>query len=73
MEPSIVMLAGLSAGDLATLSTAGVTNSQDLMILDLDDIAAILPTATILLRKKLTRITTYIAKGNTSTSLIMSL
>jgi hypothetical protein len=62
MEPSIVTLAGLTTGDVATLSTASVTSSLDIMLLDLDDIVAILSNATVFLRRKLSCIAAYLAK-----------
>jgi hypothetical protein len=63
MEPSIVTLvAGLRTGDVTTLSTASVTSSLDIMLLDLDDIVAILSNATVFLRRKLSCIAAYLAK-----------
>jgi hypothetical protein len=64
MEPSIVTLAGLTAGDITALSNVGVTSSQEIMLLEMIDIVAILPTATVILRRKLSRIAEYLAKGN---------
>jgi hypothetical protein len=67
MEPSIVTLAGLTTGDVSTLSAADVTSSQDIMILNLDDLVLILPNATVLLRRKLSRIASYLANGHSVT------
>jgi hypothetical protein len=50
MEPSIVTLAGLTAGDVTALSTT--TSSQDIMLLDMADIVAIVPTATVILWRR---------------------
>jgi hypothetical protein len=64
MEPSTILLSGLSAEDVTTLTENGVMNSMDLMSLTYDDVCAILPEGNVLKKRKLSNIAKYLASGH---------
>jgi hypothetical protein len=64
MDQNIVALAGLTTAQVALLTAGGVTNSDDLMILENDDIPLLLPEASVLVRRKLSNIAEYLAAGS---------
>ena len=64
MDQTIVALAGLDAGEVALLNTAGVTDGLILAALGYDGISEVLPEASVVTKKKLEKIATFVAKGN---------
>jgi hypothetical protein len=63
MDPPIIQLTGLSNAQVALLTEAGVTNSEELMALTHEDICALLPNGSLLLRRKLSNVAEYLSSG----------
>jgi hypothetical protein len=64
MDQNIVTLAGLTAAQVTTLTSGGITSSEDLMILENEDIVLLLPGASVLVRRRLSNIAEYLAAGS---------
>ena len=63
MDPKVVELSGMTQHELETLANAGVTNT-DKTVLEEADIVQLLPNSSILLRRKLARLGTFLARGH---------
>jgi hypothetical protein len=61
MDQNIITLAGLTAAQVSTLISAGITRSDDLMILENKDIVLLLPEALVLIRRRLSNMAKYLA------------
>jgi hypothetical protein len=64
MDQNIVTLAGLTAAQVTTLTSEGITSSEDLMILEKEDIVLLLPGASVLVRRRLSNMAEYLAAGS---------
>ena len=64
MDPKVVELSGMTQHELETLANAGVTNTDNLSVLEEADIVQLLPNSSILLRRKLARLGTFLARGH---------
>ena len=64
MDPKVVELSGMTQHELETLANAGLTNTDNLSVLEEADIVQLLPNSSILLRRKLARLGTFLARGH---------
>ena len=64
MDPKVVELSGMTQHELETLANAGVTNTDNLSVLEEADIIQLLPNSSILLRRKLARLGTFLERGH---------
>ncbi len=64
MDQNIVTLAGLTAAQVTTLTSGGISSSEDLMILENEDIVLLLPGASVLVRRRLSNMAEYLAVGS---------
>ena len=64
MDPKVVELSGMTQHELETLANAGLTNTDNLSVLEEADIVHLLPKSSILLRRKLARLGTFLARGH---------
>jgi hypothetical protein len=64
MDQNIVTLAGLTAAQVTTLTSEGITSSEDLMILENEDNVLLLPGALVLVRRRLSTMVEYLAAGS---------
>jgi hypothetical protein len=63
MDPPIIQLTGLSVAEVAVLTEAGVTNTDELMGLTHEDICQALPLGTLVKKRKLSKVAAYLASG----------
>ena len=65
MDPKVVELSGMTQHELETLANAGVTNTDNLSVLEEAYIVQLLPNSSIMvLRRKLARLGTFLARGH---------
>jgi hypothetical protein len=64
MDPSIIQLSGLSVAEVALLTTAGITNTEEFMGMPHEDVSEALPQASIATKRKLFKIAQYLALGH---------
>jgi hypothetical protein len=64
MERAITVLSGLTPDEIVTLASEGVNNGEDLSAVTFADISAILETASVVKRRKLSHIGNYLAQGH---------
>jgi hypothetical protein len=63
MERTIVTLAGLNAADTAALAAQGIVTGEDLSAITFADISSTMENASVVQRRKLSHIGSYLARG----------
>ena len=63
MEQAIVNLSGITVAEGAALTAAGIRHGEDLSMVAFEDISEIMTGASIVKRRKLTHIGSYLARG----------
>jgi hypothetical protein len=70
MDALIQRLAGLTSADASCLCQQGVSTANDLLGLTFDDMIALLPASSVLVRRKLANIARFVSSGHTLTATI---
>jgi hypothetical protein len=65
MERFIPTLSGLTADENTAMTDAGINNAEDLSAVTYEDISIVLDQASIVKRRKLAHIASYLARGQT--------
>ena len=70
MEIAIINLSGATAPEITLLADEGIVSGPDLGLVTYEDLTQALPGSSLMTRRKLALIGSYIAKGNTVTATI---